>query len=278
MKKHGFIWILGVSVLCVFALLSAKSHAGVSGSKHDLSISGPNWKFDSEQVCVFCHTPHGANREVRQKTYIWNGSDQQFQNTGIGNIVYLWNRALANGGSGWGGYSTYKSSSLDSSTGKVRIHSLLCLSCHDGVGALNVLLTAPAGTANPVPLLNMGDPDQIGDLFPDIGGNYGPNIGDRVPAGDTTINLSNDHPVSIDYTSSHNDVVSGGLKDPASNLSPFIPSAAVRLFPNEDGQWASLECSSCHNPHQQGTLAAGTFPFLVVTIDESQLCRECHLK
>lgn len=297
MAKSKFIALIIAVCMGLLALLSGISHAnpevGVMGSRHDLSSGGGGsyFQFVTGEVCVFCHVPHGASGVVREKTYIWNSSGSDYQNTGgAGNRpLLLWNRALANAGSSEGvNYTLYRSSSLNSFSGRVRVYSLLCMSCHDGVGSLNVLLNYPNDElwdgAEPLTIMGAGG-DQIGDIsYP--AGIANPNIGERWTASDSkVIDLSNDHPVSIDYTSSHPDVGSG-LNNPAD--AGF--DSAVRLFPTEtqgacdfytagsSQPCQSLECSSCHNPHNEGSASAGTFPFLVKTVHDSALCLACHKK
>ncbi len=99
------------------ALLPLATSAGsILDTKHNLSISGPGpIKSTTEvQVCVFCHTPHSARRD----------------------IPYLWNRSSTTIN-----YTTYQSSTLYASVGQPTGASKLCLSCHDGTIALGSVLT-----------------------------------------------------------------------------------------------------------------------------------------
>jgi hypothetical protein len=255
-------------------------------------LGGAAFKFKAVQVCVFCHTPHGANDEVRAKTSIDAGSNPYLNTTADTNNepLLLWNRALANvdSGSGGSGYSVYTSSTLDADVFEVRVYSLLCMSCHDGVGALNVMTNPPTSTQTPLreeydsngyPVPRIGTNDQIGDL--DYGGG-GPNIGERDPdtPGDAA-NLSNDHPISFDYDSAlvlkdKGSLAQPGLRTP--NGDGTVGPDNLRLFINPSGYIKSMECSSCHDPHNYGTTDDLTIPFLAVTIRESRLCTNCHLK
>lgn len=263
-----------VAGVCLLTLTSVISHADVLHSTHNLayySINyGPNgltpdekskFQFDTDQVCVFCHTPHGANSAVREKTA--QRSNGTLLNTGAagGNPVYLWNRTLTNATS----YTLYTSSSTNFYSGEVRVYSLMCLSCHDGVGALNVLFNPPAADS----MADLGGSgDQIGDV-PGLLGKPNINIGGRDPGADTGITkLSDDHPISIDYTG-----VSAGMVTPAAGS-----VGGLRLFPNPSGALTSLECSTCHDVHNQGTPEAGTFPFLAKSNQGSALCLTCHVK
>ena len=110
---------------CILAVvLGLTSPAGtqesVRDTSHNLSVSGPGSvrAVSETRVCVFCHTPHGANTEVSAP---------------------LWNRALSGAT-----YTPYTSSSIDAQdiAATPGGSSKLCLSCHDGtlaIGTVNVL-------------------------------------------------------------------------------------------------------------------------------------------
>jgi predicted CXXCH cytochrome family protein len=112
--------------VCI-VLLAANGWSGsVVDTRHNLSITGPGpVKSDAEEeVCIFCHAPHGARTDV----------------------PYLWNRA-----SSVEEYITYTSSTLragDLVGGKRRVGqptgaSAMCLSCHDGTIALGAVVSRP---------------------------------------------------------------------------------------------------------------------------------------
>jgi predicted CXXCH cytochrome family protein len=276
--------LLTIAAVCLITLYGGISHATVVGTPHDLSAGGYSIQFMTTEVCVFCHTPHGGNTELSQSTY-WNSTG--YNNTSNNGSFLLWNRALANLPSS--GYATYQSSTLDVNTGQVRAYSLMCMSCHDGVSALNVMTNPPNESASfwfgtdpynhPV---NGGAPDYGLTRFPFPGSteyrivdkcvDCGMNVGDMDLSGsNSTINLANDHPVSFDYLGTHPDVTAGGLKDPSTI------DSTLRLFPNpSSGTLTSVECSTCHNPHEWG--AGPQKPFLVMSNDGSALCLACHIK
>ncbi len=75
----------------------------------------------TDQICVFCHTPHGA--------------DANFAG------APLWNRAA-----GTASYTTYNSGTMQASVQGTNLSgsaSLACLSCHDGTQAMDNVLNAP---------------------------------------------------------------------------------------------------------------------------------------
>src|SRR6185369_15248989 len=144
--------------------------ADVRNTKHNLSATGPGTlKATTEtQVCVFCHTPHGATQGVTP----------------------LWNRQLSSQT-----YTAYTSSSLDANAIQGSLDqpggsSKLCLSCHDGtlaIGNVNVL----DGRINPsIALSGTG-----------LGGVMAPGAG--TTTGFTRslgTDLTNDHPISLNFT------------------------------------------------------------------------------
>jgi hypothetical protein len=195
--------------------------ASVVDSKHNLSASGPGpVKATSEkQICVFCHTPHGANQSAGAP---------------------LWNHALSNAT-----YEPYYSLSLAANPlpGPPGASSKVCLSCHDGTLAI--------GT---VGVLNGNSPANIamtgtatGGIMPGGSGEttgYTRNLG---------IDLSNDHPISFNY-----DATLGGVggTDGELRAPPVMDGAATVVgnrtasvkpaFPLEGNQ---VQCITCHDPH-----------------------------
>jgi len=106
-------------------LAAGVAGASIATTKHNLGTSGSgiatNTFSGTGEICVFCHTPHGAD---------------------TGAPVPIWNRLLTPGA----GYSTYDqlgTSTLDAQVLAVGSVSLACLSCHDGTQAMNVMINQP---------------------------------------------------------------------------------------------------------------------------------------
>ena len=121
---------------------NAQSTNDIVNTPHNLSVAGPGpvTAVDETQVCVFCHTPHGATNAPGAP---------------------LWNRAITNEI-----YTTYSSSSLDAETIAGQLDqpagsSKVCLSCHDGtlaISSVNVL----AGQLNAtIPITGAGPGDTM---------------------------------------------------------------------------------------------------------------------
>jgi predicted CXXCH cytochrome family protein len=106
-------------VALAFVLLSAGAAlAAISGSKHDMRthlVVAAGSQYD--EVCVYCHTPHGANQSQAQ----------------------LWNRATPS----TLGYVPYTSATMNATPGIPGAGSLICLSCHDGSIAVDSLVNQP---------------------------------------------------------------------------------------------------------------------------------------
>jgi hypothetical protein len=214
---------LAVLLLC-FAVSPGNSNiamASVIYSKHNFSISGPGpVKATQEtQICVFCHTPHGANQQASAP---------------------LWNRALSTAT-----YVPYFSLSMDANPlpGPPGASSKVCLSCHDGtlaIGTVNVLNGKGPAT------IAMSGTNPGGEIPDGSGANtgYTRNLG---------TDLSNDHPISFNYdtTLGGPSGTDGELRTPPvtenSNVIVGNRTSGVKpIFPLENNQ---VQCITCHDPH-----------------------------
>lgn len=249
-------------IICILSFaslfLAGPLDAGIVGSKHDFSVGGGSmFAFDSFQVCIFCHTPHGANMVL-----LHNGTTGETMNGRL-----LWNRSTPGQE-----FNVYRSDTLNfagtSTTPQPGSVSLLCLSCHDGIGAMNVLVN-PGTLTN---YLTGTSINQFGDASTDpiinmrnIGGASGTGAGLDSSEGTGGDSLVDDHPVGFVYDSALASS-DGNLKVPINT--DFVDAAQkVRLF---EGR---VECSSCHNPHDN---SLGSF--LVMDNAGSTLCQQCHTK
>ncbi len=274
-------------------LLSSDGSAGIADTRHNLGsgpgIAGRNQVSDTAEVCVFCHTPHGADTSAPAP---------------------LWNKRLGVAGvpAGGGTYTTYdtlQTPSLDGTVAPVGSISMACLSCHDGTQAMDNVINAPGS----------GGYDVTG------GGNTGLSYtwaGSRVtPAGVMQngggfvsmlgTDLSNDHPIGIQYCG-------GGLSGAATTVSgtcrdgDFTPPQTQVINSNQvfwvdtggtgkqrtdlplyqrptGGLGPMVECASCHDPHvsqgQAGPTGTGQVAgatFLRISNNSSAVCTACHVK
>ncbi|MCK5382352.1 MAG: cytochrome C [Gammaproteobacteria bacterium] len=117
MKVNHLFYAVFATILMSVASLSRA--ASIVDTRHNLSISGPGSirSTTENRVCIFCHTPHNASRDV---PYLWNRADSTVN------------------------YTTYASSTLYATVGQPTGASKMCLSCHDGTIALGAVLSQPA--------------------------------------------------------------------------------------------------------------------------------------
>lgn len=255
MYKVAFKSILvSILVLAVNAapVLASKGTPGVANTPHNLSATAPDFFLgsDEEEVCIFCHTPHGGSL------------------TGP-----LWNR-----GDSAQAYTHYTSSTLSTLVSSTRVgnispESSLCLSCHDGsISMYTVMNASNTLGAQPTPFMDA-------TMRSGFVGAQGPNIGQGTDAtgAPTAVNndLSDDHPISFLYKSV--------LDDPtnANDLQTiaYAEGQGVRFFPiGAADALKRVECSSCHDPHVDYLANSNWAPFLITPNAGSALCLACHNK
>lgn len=238
--------ILTILVIVLFSTVAMSQQ--ITGTKHDLSVTGTsNWTgIDPvNQVCIYCHTPHAAS--LTQKP--------------------LWNRAATAET-----FTPYSSTTFDGTSyfadpigHQPQGDSKLCLSCHDGITALNAMLYSFGP-----PIQMVGGFDQLGDVyFPGtpFHNGMGPNIGEMYPGGPGTGNLANDHPVSFTF---NNALITEDADGGPVQLQLPPANHAVKLVGATGNQ---MECSSCHDVHSDQFGA-----FLVMSNSGSAICLTCHIK
>ncbi len=184
--------VLGLVSLPVLGATLPKT--GVAGSTHDIGGRG----------CNGCHAPH-------------NGALANGGTTGTTGQILLWARNFPNPTNTFGVYdsATMKNkavelggSALTTST-DVRMYSLLCLSCHDGV----------TSTFSPA----MKTINMVGSKTSFGTGAY------------ESYGLVNDHPVNMSY-------------DPTKNAALQAVATVTASLPLY-GTSNTMQCATCHEPH-----------------------------
>jgi len=189
------------------------------------------------EVCVFCHTPHGASRE------------------GIAIRAPIWNRNLSK--AQYQMYDQVWSKSFEATPndpGRPTGYSRLCLSCHDGTIALGSVLNK-SGSG--------GFQGEYTMEYPTNQSPAGPFGSIPVGEGATSQNtralgrdLRNDHPISMKFDSAllakDLEFVNPGppVHRPFTESTPTPLSPLRRASGNNVNVYDSVQCTSCHNPHQ----------------------------
>ncbi|HEY3327121.1 MAG TPA: cytochrome c3 family protein [Novimethylophilus sp.] len=270
--KTGWADLLFPLLVFAFALaFGSQALAGISTTKHNLSTGGTGSNHltaGTAEICVFCHTPHGANTSVKAP---------------------LWNKALPP--SVYTTYSSATSSTIDGTVSLATSVSLACLSCHDGTQAMDNMINAPGS----------GGYNAAGARL--AGATWTANVGASGQMPGTTVamlstDLTNDHPVAIQFcggglTGGGGSVVSGTCNDGDFNQSKVLAKVvgatqvfwvstdanATRdkvdfpLFNNSGNVGPSVECASCHDPHSSTNAT-----FLRISNAGSAVCLTCHNK
>jgi len=285
-------WTTAVAVVATVAGVfgGQVALAGIVDTKHNLGSqqtgTGANKFSGTGEICVFCHTPHGADTAAK---------------------IPLWNRKASTTT-----YQTYNSLgtlSLDGGTAAVGSTSVACLSCHDGVQAMNTVINAPGSglsgdTAwNDTSKWNTGGRNDLGKM-----------TGLAAVATDSD-SLKNDHPIGIQYGGGPNasgiptgagaDYPKANLKDPdfktassailagsqvwwvetgttgrqKTDLPLYARPVGTALVYTDTSKNANttvvepfVECASCHDPHSEKAT------FLRVENTNSAVCLACHDK
>jgi hypothetical protein len=251
--------VVGLLLLTAVSFAWSRGIADVSNTIHNLSTSqnpmymGVYRAHDVEEVCVFCHTPHGG---------LLTGP--------------LWNHSMPSASS----FTHYNSASLSgylqglSATRNVNDESLLCMACHDGSVAVNHLVNDPNSLNGA--FIDMGLAAGTDVFIVDIFGAPASRIGASLDNLSGSGDLSDDHPISFSYDDVLADsAYNGGSKD--GELNPVVTAVSdeVRFF----GAKNRVECSSCHDPHvDYVTQQLDYAPFLITPNTGSALCLACHNK
>lgn len=211
------------SILTLSLLTAGVANAGtIVGTLHDMSASG----FTGGQICVVCHTPHNSDTTVTEAP--------------------LWNHAVTAQTFAMYSSPTFNATQDAQPTGA----SKLCLSCHDGVTAVD---------------------------------SFGGAVGTLLITGTKNLgtDLTNDHPISILYDTALS-VADPGLYDPAvatvtigaGGDKTLTGTVAALMLPN-----GKVQCSSCHDVHNNFVgITVDDQPLLKVSKAGSAICLTCHNK
>lgn len=288
LARWGGTAAVALAVAAALGVFGASTaFAGIADTKHNLGSNqaalNANEFSGTGEICVFCHTPHGADTAAK---------------------IPLWNRSASTGIT----YTTYNSLgtlSLDGGTAAVGSTSIACLSCHDGAQAMNTVINAPGSglTGNAAWVAGLAGTGWTG-----TNQTAGKMTGLAAVAGDGE-SLKNDHPIGIQYAGGPNangvpatgtypkanfkdidfkdanSAVLGGSQvwwvetgttgRQKTDLPLYARTATVTFT---DSSTASIvnqpfvECASCHDPHSEKAT------FLRTENTNSAVCLACHDK
>ena len=251
-----------ISVIATLVLIGSTAAYGgtIVGSPHDLSVvnvvNNDAAAGDNGEVCVYCHTPHAANTAF-DGAPLWNKA------SGVAKTYMMYGATVA-GNAG----TTIAGNSTDATPASP---SLACLSCHDGISAIDSIVNAPGSGMNAV----AGTNSIVGALTTTYGGNIGGTPGTTTPT--TEINLANDHPVSIAYVAGSASLrATDTLLTATGDTVAWVGATDIASLLRN----GNVECGSCHDPHNGGkTQGVDTeVNFLRHSNASSNLCIGCHDK
>lgn len=251
---------------------SGRALAQVHLTKHNLS----NTQFAADarpasmtEVCVFCHTPFGADGSA---------------------AAPLWVRAPA--ASSYVTYNSLGTSSLDGASAPVGSVSVSCLSCHDGVQALNLMINMPGGVAGDAAAAGGGRAGGSGlsaEARRDhpVGHPYGGGSSlEGGPPAAPAVYL-NTQMKDSDFNSAQSALLNGqsvwwvdtgvGTDGVREKTDIQLYTRVVATAPGEPLQGPGerpapfIECASCHDPH-----SATNGIFLRIANTASAVCLACH--
>jgi len=211
--------LLRYALLFVVLFLHLPVSAGVSTTKHNLSITGTGQirasiASNETEVCVFCHTPHNASPAAP----LWN-----HEITSVQTYTNFYSDTLF-------AYTAGEAPPIDG-------YSRLCLSCHDGTIAVGAILTK-RGTIEMDTIENIVE---AGRLMPDSPGYLG-------------TDLSGSHPLSFIYDENLVNIrnaepgimhLNWPIRKYGDKFGTGDPD--VRIYPTQGGY--GVQCTSCHDPH-----------------------------
>jgi len=275
----------------------------IANTRHNLQVNATggvtvhNGDYNNKygEVCVYCHTPHSANRTL---------------------AAPLWNRTIK-----VTNYQTYDELGTTSLTQAVTStpgpNSLTCLSCHDGQTAIDSIINMPGSgkgllsqettqntaflnTWKGTPITHMGINSSNGVLGNGTGNDgvgcltcHSPEglsaTGSGTEGNDMRLfnigtDLRNDHPVGVTFPTTNGAGTDWNTPAGVQGSSNYFESIANGRMDKEEIRTydGKVECASCHDPH--GVPSAGPGSKFNKTFlrkqntDSSAVCLTCHNK
>jgi hypothetical protein len=258
----------------------------IAGTSHDLTTANEGQQAGNilgagaGEICAYCHTPHGGDTSAPAP---------------------LWNRSLASVNITQR-YSDLNTTTLRGEEALVGSISLACLSCHDGVQAMDTVINAPGrgpstntgstvmtGVENTLAVIGQDLRDDHPVSIQYCGGGIDTNSG---AAGTVAADGNCAH--GDDYNDVQTDSINGNqvwwldTTGTAGDGTPAGGTAATRertdifLYSRADftgGETQpAVECGSCHDPHVQSPNTVAEVNFMRISNEASNVCLTCHNK
>jgi hypothetical protein len=227
MTKVCATLLVGLSLGATVAYAGMLAGTGIVGSKHDMNRLSSSDPY--QRVCAYCHTPHHA---------ITEGND----------YLPLWSHELTAQS-----FSMYASPTLDAQyeADPLMGPSRLCMSCHDGVVAVDQHYNISGGVQK-------------------TGDNYG-----QIAITNGTGDLTNDHPIGFNFA----DVAAAdrGIRPPDSTFIDNPTGLTIQDALYSDG---IMTCATCHEVHNRDNVSQNpAYNYFIYSPEEnSKICLSCHDK
>ena len=211
----------------------ANGTPGIKGSYHDFSYDTWNAtltpSYKAHTLCTVCHEMHNSDPSK---------------------LIPLWGHQTSISA---GSFQLYQSPTIGYTPSQPSGATLACLSCHDGVTAIN----SYGGTTNGAAVFMTNSLTILGT------------------------DLSLNHPVSFSYTTAQaNDPYLRSPSDTAdsTNRTGVAAFSGVSLNKAMLGNNGRMECSSCHDIHRQRGRSMYSGVYVVNSAAYGDLCLMCHIK
>lgn len=246
-----------IAVLLSAMALEAAHAQRINNTPHDLVITGTT-DDDNDEICVFCHTPHGARTDI---------------------TAPLWNKPAT--GATYQTYDQLNPTTLDGEILPVGSVSIACLTCHDGTQAMDAVINEP-GTGPG----DDGDLNALGVMPPFSTATISTDLRDDHPIGVQYggFDPGTGRKIDPDFKGTGEGLKSGmshlGLPwwwvDTSVGTSGVRDKTDMILYTRDNSgtNQPFVECASCHDPLRGG----GSPNFMRIANENSDVCLACHVK
>jgi hypothetical protein len=290
-KFAASVLALGTMAAAGTAFAGMEAATGINGSVHDMTVIVGANADSMGRVCVFCHTPHHAQSNKGGDLYtapLWNRTDSDIPNY----TPYQW-ITPANQGNDSDPDAFVISDPLQGP-------SRLCMSCHDGVLAVDShgQAMAQAGAAY-LASINSGR------------ASLGYDLTQTHPIGFNYVDIANRRNALATNSSKDSQGISVGseIVDPENGFAYAIDTNAALGTYNTVSRYGAghrrikdvlfkgtiMTCASCHEVHNKENATQNDYKSTVVTgikysgttrpnyflyakQDQSLICLSCHVK